>query len=248
MVEVSGGLFYRGSSLKERSLAAALCSKELLNCSNVLFRAEGPSQWVYLSTFQLAITETSQGEYQVCVEEGFCLPPHELGQARGDQLPVVGVSWDDARAYCAFIGGRLPTEAEWEKAARGKDGRLFPWGDVYESTWFNHGQAGPPLADDSDGFASLAPVTAFPKGASAFGVLQLSGNVWEWVEDLYLEEAYLSTQKKDPVISWVAAGVREYRVLRGGSFLTPAYTMRAAYRGYSLPTTVAADTGFRCAR
>ena len=247
-IEVPAGLSYRGSSPKERGLASASCRRELLACSEVLFRSEGPGHWVYLSTFQLARTETSQQEYQVCVDQSVCRPPAELGQPRGDRLPVVGVSWGDARAYCAFIGGRLPTEAEWEKAARGKDGRLFPWGDVYEGSWLNHGQAGPPISDDSDGFASLAPVDAFPEGASAFGLLQLSGNVWEWVEDVYLEEAYLSKQKRDPLISGVAVGSTEYRILRGGSYLEPAYATRAAWRGRSLPSEVSADVGFRCAR
>jgi formylglycine-generating enzyme len=248
LVEIPAGIFYRGSSAKERGLALASCRKELLVCSEATFRIQGPSQWIYLSTFQLSVTETSQKEYQACVDNDACRPPKALGQPLGDQLPVVGVSWQDARDYCAFIGGRLPSEAEWEKAARGKDGRLFPWGDVYEGSWLNHGQAGPPIPDDSDGFFSLAPVDAFPEGASAFGVLQLSGNVWEWVEDVYIEEAYLSKQKKDPLISLVPTGTLEYRVQRGGSFLTTMYTTRAAYRGRELPDVAAIDVGFRCAR
>jgi sulfatase modifying factor 1 len=249
MIEIPAGPFYRGSSARERSFGVAFCLRELLpGCSEASFRTEGPSQWIYLSTFLLASTETSQKDYQDCVEQNICKPPKELGQARGDQLPVVGVSWDDARTYCRFIGGRLPTEAEWEKAARGKDGRLFPWGDIYEASWLNHGQAGPPFGDGSDGFESLAPVDAFPEGASAFGILQLSGNVWEWVEDAYLEEAYTSPKKKDPLISSVADGSTLYRVQRGGSFLSVIHTTRAAWRARALPSETKIDVGFRCAK
>jgi sulfatase modifying factor 1 len=246
MVEIPAGPFYRGSSQKERlAIAKDLCQKEWLPCSDILFRTEGPSQQIYLSSFWISITETSQREYQECVEAGSCKAPAELGQRKGGDLPVVGVDWQSARDYCAFIGGRLPTEAEWEKAARGKDGRLFPWGDVFVSSWVNHGQAGPPSSDGSDGFEYLAPVTSMKEGASAFGLLHMAGNVWEWVEDEYLEEAYLSKQKKDPLIASSLRSAAPHS-LRGGSYLQPIYSLRTAYRGFSSVASI--DTGFRCAR
>jgi formylglycine-generating enzyme required for sulfatase activity len=248
MIEVPAGLFYRGSTPRERLLAKAICQREWLSCNDALFRTEGPSQWIYLSTFWISATEVSQLEYQACVNVEACPEPAELGQPKGDELPVVGVTWQDAHDYCAFIGARLPTEAEWEKAARGKDGRIFPWGDVFVSTWANHGQAGPPSTDAEDGYELLAPVNSMPNGASAFGLLHMAGNVWEWVEDEYLSEAYLSQKKRDPFVAPSLSAALTYHVIRGGSYLQPLYTLRAAYRGQSYSHVAQIDIGFRCAR
>ena len=144
------------------------------------------------------------------------------------QLPATNVSWFDARDYCAFAGGRLPNEAEWEKAARGPDGREYPWGSdaaCARANWGNFEGEGP-CATTNPGF----PVAAgrYADGASPYGALDMAGNVWEWVADAYDE---------DP----------KRRVVRGGSCCSFFVPPRAPNRNAWAPDYRGADLGFRCA-
>ena len=192
---------------------------------------ERPERTVVVKAFAIDRTEVTRARYAACVVARRCkaLPAPAAGEARTDaELPVTNVSWADAQAYCRFAGGRLPTEAEWEKAARGTDGREYPWGDALEcarANWGNFEGEGP-CAGKNPG--RPVRVGSYPTGASAYGALDLGGNVWEWVADKYDD---------DPA----------RRVVRGGSCCSYFVGPRAANRNAWAPEHRDADLGFRCA-
>jgi formylglycine-generating enzyme required for sulfatase activity/serine/threonine protein kinase len=162
--------------------------------------------------------------------------------------PVVAVTWNDARAYCTWVGGRLPTEAEWEKAARGTRGYAWPWGTTWDATRVNYCDSDCPYEVDRDftahdGYALAAPIESFSLGASSYGALNMSGNVTEWVNDWYGSEYYSVSPAKDP--RGPAGGDR--RVARGGSWTAPQARVSPMYRGAWAPTTAFGNIGFRCA-
>ena len=173
---------------------------------------------VEVERFELARTPVTNGQYRAYVAEtGAAAPPLLDG---GDELPVTFVDWFDAAAFCAWAGGRLPTEIEWEKAARGTDGRRFPWGDEED----------PARAVVGAGLkrGEPAPVGSRPDGASPYGLLDMAGNVWEWTAD---------------------ADEHGERVLKGGSYASPGlHWARCAMRSRSRPERRQAHLGFRMAR
>ena len=145
-----------------------------------------------------------------------------------DDHPVVQVSWFDAEAYCAWAGGSLPTEAQWEKAARGTDGRTYPWGSVFDGTWLNYCDASCEGGDTAfdDGYRFTAPVGSYPAGASPYGALDMAGNVWEWTADWYDDGYYAVSPASNPT----GPDSGQYRVLRGGSWNHDRSGMRTAFR------------------
>ncbi|HET9587608.1 MAG TPA: SUMF1/EgtB/PvdO family nonheme iron enzyme, partial [Anaerolineales bacterium] len=194
---------------------------------------EGPEQTVYLDTVYVDKYEVTNARYRECIEAGGCEEPAEAASGP-ENLPAVNVDWNMARAYCEWRGARLPTEAEWEKAARGSDGRMYPWGNdisCKEANFFG-----------CEG--TLAAVTSYVDGMSIFGVYNMAGNVAEWVSSLYMAYPY------DPGDGREDPDRQGERVLRGGSWLESDTDndARTARRHPADPSTASDNIGFRCAR
>ena len=189
---------------------------------------ERPVERKTLAGFAIDRTEVTRAMYARCVKARRCPSlPAAVDLSAEPELPVTHVSFKEAAAYCAFAGGRLPTEEEWEKAARGSDGREYPWGkeaDCSRANWGNFDGEGP-CAGKNPG--RPVPVGRYPSGASPFGVLDLGGNVWEWVDATYEDEP-------------------GRRVVRGGSCCSYFVPPRAANRNAWAPDHRDADLGFRC--
>ena len=197
---------------------------------------ERPARRMNLPAFAIDRTEVTRAAYARCVGAGKCRAVDAGAPGRDGQLPVTAISHAEAVAYCAFAGRRLPTEQEWEKAARGVDGRMFPWGDAFACDRGNFGNFDGDGRCAEDGAPGKPVVVGrFPSGASPFGALDLAGNVWEWVDGRY---GY----------SHVASGGPELRVVRGGGCCSILGMPRASDR-LALPGSYRdVDIGFRCAR
>lgn len=247
-VLIRGGTFRMGSAREEIAHAHALCELEPRHaeCREEIWADEHAAHDVRLSDFWLDRTEVTNAAYRRCVAAGVCTTPGYGAAARWtrhDEHPVTLVSWYDARAYCHWIGGRLPTEAEWERAARGWSARIYPWGNVFNPRIVNHGRFALDALDDDDGFAELAPVASFPQGRTPEGLEDMAGNVEEWVADWYAPR-YAPADQVDPV----GPPAGDERVLRGGSFQAGRAWLRTAARNHDLPSVRRSFRGFRCAR
>jgi eukaryotic-like serine/threonine-protein kinase len=207
-----------------------------------------PQHTVYLDAFWIDRTEVTADQYAKCVAAGKCAEPGCAGAGKGDH-PVVCVTWQDAADYCAWAGRRLPTEAEWEKAARGTDGRRYPWGNEPAAgnlLNFCDRNCSYNYKDQAvdDGYAETAPVGSYMAGTSPYGALDMAGNVWEWVADWHGSEYYASSPVRNP--TGPDNGV--YRAQRGGSWDSAQWYIRAAYRGATEERARDSGDGFRCAR
>lgn len=247
-VLVRAGTFTMGSSDAEFAEAIGACRVEPRrdDCKDEMFAAEQSAHEVYLDDYWIDRTEVTVARYRRCVADARCdLPPFAEGAERFDQpdLPAALVTWNDARRFCAWAGGRLPTEAEWERAARGLAGRRYPWGDVYNPFLSNHGAFGLEELDARDGFLELGPVGSFRDGRTPDGIDDLAGNVAEWVEDWYASE-YPKASAANPR----GPDTGDHRVLRGGSFVNGRPWLRGAARNGAPPATRLSWVGFRCAR
>ena len=206
---------------------------------------EMPIHFIYLDAFWIDRTEVSNGMYKNCVIAGECRPPEsdKMPSNRDyynspifDNYPVVYISREDAASYCVWAGRRIPTEAQWEKAARGTDKRIYPWGNLLDF-------------DKRASFGLVtnlglpSPVGSFPDGASPYGALDMAGNVFEWVSDIYNATYYHSSEPSNPL----GPVLGEYAVVRGGSWVIkdPA-KLKTTYRLANLPSNRDADDGFRC--
>lgn len=250
MVRIAAGESAMGSEESEVIEALADCAHEPYGhrCSPTLFANELPRHRVYLSSFWIDRFEVTVSQYERCVQVGGCAPrPTSEGTPRFDlpDYPVSRVSWLDARDYCSFRRARLPTEAEFERAARGLSARRYPWGQLWNSWVANHGRFGWDSTDAADGFAELAPVGSFPAGATPEGVYDLGGNVAEWIADRYAP-VYDARPSRDP--QGPPASVTNLRVVRGGSYVQARFRLRGASRSFAEPSDRRATLGFRCAR
>jgi formylglycine-generating enzyme len=253
---IRAGTFKMGSSTEEIEFAIELCKKDWhgADACEKPFVNELEQHEVTLSAFFIDRTEVTVAAYRRCVELGRCTaPPYASGGQRFDRpdYPVTLVSWNDANDYCRFAGGRLPTEAEWERAARGIAGRRFPWGTTFNKNLCNHGAAGLDNTDDSDGFAELAPVGSFPAGRTPDGIDDMAGNVEEWVADAiddFFGAHYPSTSEVNPK----GASAGAFRVLRGSAYATDYLSGTAWLRGAARIFRPASERrtfrGFRCVR
>jgi formylglycine-generating enzyme required for sulfatase activity len=188
---------------------------------------EQPATTVELPAFEIDRTEVTQAAYQRCIDAGRCTRPSaSFAPEHRPQHAVTSVDWSQANAYCAWRGARLPTEAEWEKAARGSDGRIFPWGNDPATC---------ELADYARCDRPRAPVGSFPKGRSPSGALDMAGGVDEWVADEYV------ARRGQP-----AGSAPRQRVARGGAY--DPWHIRSTARSALAPGHHAEDLGFRCAR
>jgi len=216
---------------------------------------EQPQHTVYLDAFWIDRTEVTNAQYRRCVESGTCRAPTTCNwgeptysdPSKRDH-PVVCVSWQGAEDYCAWAGKSLPTEAQWEKAARGTDGRIHPWGNEFDCHRANLDDETEiddyvvPGGEGCDGFPSTAPVGSFPDGASPYGALDMAGNVWEWVADWYDGSYYGRSPKRNPT----GPDSGEFRALRGGSWTYTRFGARCATRRGGYPVSRNELHGFRC--
>lgn len=238
---------------------------------------EQPTHTVMLDSYWLDKTEVTNAMYNQCVLTGKCERPNVLGSYEDPQTsfdrfdnqkfkdhPVAFVSWNDAKNYCTWASRRLPTEAEWEKAAIwdpiSNTQQLYPWGNEFNCKRGNYddelkldASIMPDTPANCDGFARSSPVGSFPEGESAYGALDMGGNVWEWVNDAFLETDpftdTLNYYAVSPIFNppGVDPALSEYRVMRGGSWNLTFGFGRGTYRlWYGLDDTYD-GIGFRCA-
>ncbi len=216
-------------------------------------RDEKPVHTVYLDAFYMDIHEVTVGEYKRFIQATShrALPASVARCAPTDKHPVVGVSWHDAMAYAQWAGKRLPTEAEWEKAARGGlNEQKYPWGNVIDASKANYDKNTKSGTHDEH----TTPVGKYP--ANGYGLYDMSGNVAEWCLDAYQKKFYANSPRRNPVagaahIQQVIdnfTNTQERRVVRGGSWSFNAKSVRVANRLGEKPSLVSSDVGFRCVK
>jgi formylglycine-generating enzyme required for sulfatase activity len=222
MVYVPGGTFQMGSPVGDSD--------------------EQPVHTVTLDSFWIDRTEVTNDQYERCAADGTCIRASQsssstrdsyYGDSQYNDYPAIRLDWNDAKTYCEWIGGRLPTEAEWEYAARGPEGHIYPWGnDPPDGTLANYGGR----------VGDTTKVGSYPDGESWVGALDMAGNVWEWVNDWYAGNYYAASQSKNP--TGPSAGV--LKVIRGGSwYYIP--DIRPANRVPEGTYVREVNIGFRCA-
>jgi formylglycine-generating enzyme required for sulfatase activity len=237
MIEISAGEFMLGSDKGDAD--------------------EKPLQTMFLDAFSIDQTEVTNKMYSQCVTDGMCALPSHIGSPnekvyygnpKYENYPVIYVNWDMAKAYCQWAGRDLPTEFQWEKAARGTNGLIYPWGDKFDGRLLNYCDvncANHSKSDNryNDENVNLAPVGYYLNGASVYGVLDMSGNVWEWINDWY--DVY---PNGIPTASTYFG--QKFHVIKGGSWVHNMYEARSSNRSYySVGSDAFNDyTGFRCAR
>jgi len=201
--------------------------------------ADNPEHPVILSDYWIYSTEVTNYQFSLCVGQGWCSPPNEIDNPayqsfEGLNKPVVGVTYEQAGTYCSFMNADLPTEAQWEKAARGAEGRLYPWGDANPEC---------DLLNFDNCRKQTTEVMRDPDGASPYGALNMAGNVYEWIADWYDPIYYASSPPGDPQ----GPNSGRARVIRSSGFRSSADQSLSYARSYGSPNDHRPDLGFRCA-
>jgi formylglycine-generating enzyme required for sulfatase activity len=246
---VPAGSFMMGADADD---ALAKCEEIWSVCERDWFLDVEPAHLVHLDAYWIDKTEVTTGKYQLCVEAGGCKEPgnkssytHDdyFGEREFEDFPMIQVDWNMANAYCEWVGRRLPTEAEWEKAARGESTWIFPWGDTFDGSLLNYCDKNCPLdwADQSfdDGYEDVAPVGNYPSDESIYGAQDMAGNVLEWVADWY--DAYPGNNNENRNYGTI------FRVFRGGSWGNNQIAAQLISRGYHAIAQPSSNIGFRCA-
>ncbi len=202
---------------------------------------ERPTHQVFINAYYIDKYEVTNALYKLCVAADVCDYPTRTsiyGNSRYAEHPVVYVDWNMAKKYCEWRDARLPTEAEWEKAARGTDERIYPWGDGIDCTYANYDYC----VEDT------TVVGSYQSGKSPYGSYDMAGNVWEWVEDFYSFDYFSAYPSNQWPSNPTGPASGEFRILRGGSWINPGEFLRSSYRDKSEPTGSSYNWGFRCAR
>jgi formylglycine-generating enzyme required for sulfatase activity len=249
---VFAGDFTMGSDIDN---ALTECKKYRPDCQKQWFEDENPSRVIYLDSFYIDRYEVSNALYRICEEAGGCNQPVQINSKsrtnyyrdpQFDNYPVIYVDWDMANAYCQWRGGYLPSEAQWEKGARGTNGYIYPWGNdlTQGRANFCDKNCDLPIKNNNfdDGYKDTAPVDEYPQSISLYNSYNMSGNVWEWVADWY--KVYPGG---DPTGSPYFEPEQTYRVIRGGSWDSSIDLLRTTNRDPRKPTSSDNNIGFRCA-
>ena len=242
-VHIESGKFLMGSTQKEveKIYQEARIRSSMLDRN--IFSAETPQRWVTLSSFEISKYEVTNAQYYAFViATGRPVPRGYNGEPVWEnpalnqaQQPVVGVTWYDAQAFAEWVGGSLPTEAQWERAARGKNGAKYPWGNESPRRQF---------ANFAKRQPSTTPVGQFPLGDTDTGISDLAGNVWEWCLDDYSQTFYQIAGNNQPVNTQHPNLIRD-RVIRGGSWDYGRIFIRSQLRFKFFPLDSANNIGFR---
>lgn len=253
MILIPAGTFPRGGTEEEVS--------EVRDRRLLTYLAERPVSDITLTAFYIDQLEVTYAQYADFLKSAGTQDRwdhedqpdntghkqrHITDDMREVDKPATGLNWFDAYTYCAWADKRLPSEAEWEYAARGSDYRIYPWGDhspLHDGIYFANFR--PKTSANADGHKNTAPVGTFPDGVSPFGILDMAGNAEEWVQDWY-DYRYFSASRNATDPTGPASG--EHRVIKGGSFGTASYEVRIAQRFKGKPHNKGPRIGFRCAR
>ncbi|MBZ0297440.1 MAG: formylglycine-generating enzyme family protein, partial [Anaerolineae bacterium] len=263
---VDGGSFTMGTTPQEVQTAVNLCvDVQNGNCTLAMGEDSAPPHEVTLNPFEMEVYEVTNRQYviflnsmgpnshlngcegQLCIvtrdqDENATIAQDERGvyvsQPIVDTVPVTYVTWYGAKAYCEAIGRRLPTEAEWERAAKGSDRRVYPWGNDWDPLYAK-------TSIPEDGTVGALPVGSYPLGASPYSLLDMAGNVAEWVSDWYSPVYYVQPDASG--LNPQGPQVGEQKVVRGGSWDAKPFFARTVHRQSFLPDQAGAWLGFRCA-
>lgn len=259
MVLIPAGEFWMGSDDEEIATACDVNKKAGYQCDATWFAGEKPKHRVYLDAYIIDKYPVTNARYKKCASSGECKKPlftTWYDNSTYANYPVVYVNWKQSNVYCKWAGKRLPTEAEWEKSARGEQGNVYLWGNAWSENKCNTFTYKMLLQVQTASMEQImhkisnpnkgtTPVGSFKDCISSYGVYDMAGNVWEWVSDWYYAGYYKNPSENNPK----GPTNGELRVTRGGAWGMPtSVSFRASFRHRNYPSSVQDNLGFRCAK